>query len=327
MGRSQVALALVLGVTFFAEVARAEPKVAVTSSCATVWRPFLDQLAIELSEEGIKIESDGTDAELALRLDATDCGTGGAPATLRASAPGHGERSRRVELAGIAPETRSRVLAMAAAELLRGILHEPAAAAPAPAARATPPSPVVLTLHFDPPPPPPSASRSPLALGLAFEVRSFPTTSTTFGGARLAFDLPITRSFVLTVDGGVAAAQQADALGSVSFVTAGGGVGLALRADVGPLRVQLGPDVELDALFVRGTPAPGVSAIARTVPIVLLGARADLFARVAEGFQLVVGLDAGGPLLGYRAEADTRAVGGIVGPMLGVRLGFAWSPP
>ncbi len=326
MARVGLTLAVLALVGTSCSVALADERIAVrTAGCsAASWRPFFDQLAVELADDHVTIVAEGSDAALALQLDADACGPNAVRATLTATKDGAAPVSRTVPLDGVATDARARVLALAAAELLR--------AARALRPSAPEPKAIELRVHFDPPasapppPPPPPPPARGFVLGATAEARVAPLVGSGFFGARFAFAAPIGPVLAFTADAGFGVARAHDVLGDVTSFFAGGAVGLALAAGPPGFRLHVGPKLEVDALGARGTALAGATGASLVAPVVLGLASATLHARVTPALLALVGFDAGVTLLGYRVDADQRTVGGLDGPILGLRIGLGFGP-
>ncbi len=334
---STVALALGLGLVT-TEAGAAPPIVRAESTCPTlVWssRTFVDLLRVELRADHVEVTTDGNvqDAPIVTATPET-CGDGARGATI-VLRRGEQRTERYVELSDVPANAKARVLALAAADLLRA--NFAASAPPPPAAPApfelhvvvdAPPAPAVVaaTPILVPPAPPPPPPRA-LTLSLTGEARSFPSASTGLFGGRLSLASPLGRWFSLGVDADVGAGSARDALGSVTTLVLGGAVGVALAAGPDAFRVHLGPKLEVDWVrFAASGNLATTLASAADSAVVLLMLSATAHVRVIGGLYGLIGLDAGASLRGYEARADGRTVAGVIGPMLGLRIGIAWSP-
>lgn len=335
MGRAS---ALALAVVLFAEASWAAPPAiqAQTSCPALAWsgRAFVDLLRVELKADRIDVTVDGSVQDAPILVTQPDGCTDAARGATLVLRRGDQRSERHVDLADVPANAKARVLALAAADLLRAAFAAPVAPAQPPppmelhiVVDAPPPAPPRTIVVPAPPPPPPPPPARAFTLALAGEARSFPSANTGLFGARATLAAPLGHYLVLGVDGDFGAGSARDALGDVSTLVVGGGVGVAFAAGPEALRFHLGPKLEVD--WVRFSPnaalATTVASVADSV-VALLALSATMHVLVAGGVHALIGIDAGAALRGFEARADAHTVTGIVGPVLGLRVGIAWSP-
>jgi hypothetical protein len=135
---------------------------------------------------------------------------------IRASINGH-ESSRQLDLAHTDPALQSRVIALAAAELLRDTANGESESAPAPPSP-PPPAPIVEPLELEPPrePEPLGSSNHLLAFG-TFE--NFGASFAPLAGGGLAFSHDI-RHLAVGLDSTLASSDRNPSLGRVNIVAA-----------------------------------------------------------------------------------------------------------
>lgn len=335
---------LVLAATLLlcAQPARAEEPAATTvyatngcKSASWAQGPFLELLRVELASEHVRVESSDAPTKEATLLTALPdaCAESSVGATLTLTR-GDDRRERHVDLANVAPNARARVLALAAAELLRTALAAPLPTLPPPT------TPVTLHITIDTvpapapvtepvPAPAPATRTAPPAplLSLLAEARTFPRGAASLFGARLGLSLPLLPIVALTFDLGAAYGGAHDPLGDVASVLVGGSVGVALVGGTPAIRVLVGPRIELDWAHFAGNPAsPTTLASSADSPAALALLSATAHVAVSGHVWATVGVDAGLSLYGYGAQADGRQVTDISGPTLGIRIGLAWGP-
>lgn len=314
--------------------------VYATNACTVAsWTqgPFLELLRVELAAEHVEVTSTGVPPEDAARLMAVPdaCRERALGATLTFTR-GSDHKERHVDLTNVAPNAKARVLALAAAELLRTALAPPLPApAPAPAPEPVPPAPaapIVLHITLDAPPapraPPPAAGNvaAPF-LSLVGEARTFPRGAAGLFGGRVALSIPLRPAVALTLDLGAAFGGAQDPLGDISSLLAGGSVGVALVAGPPGVRFLVGPRVDFDWAHFRGHAYASTtleSSADSAAAFALLSATTHV--AVDGHLWATLGLDAGLSLYGYGARADGRHVVDVLGPTLGVRVGLAWGP-
>ena len=296
--------------------------------------PFLELLRVELATEHVKVESTGTPPDDAAQLTALpDACTERATGATLTFTRGTDHKERHVDLTTVAPNAKARVLALAAAELLRNALTPPV---PVPVPVPDPVARIDLHITIDPapapaptprpqPPPPPAAIASAPFVSFVGEARTFPRGATGLFGGRVALSVPLHPMVALTFDlgGGYGGAQ--DPLGDISSVLVGGSVGVALVAGPRTVRFLVGPRIEVDWAHFQGiayAPTTFESSADSAAALAILSATTHV--AVDGHLWATLGLDAGLSLYGYGARADARHVADVLGPTLGIRLGLAW---
>ena len=193
----------------------------------------------------------------------------------------------------------------------------------APEASHAPPSP-----HVSDSTPPPVAKRraqTDLLLAAALEWRLFsgPASAALLGPRALLLSHGM-ESIPLRVqcDIGAAFGSVNDSLGDIELTIATGGVGLAWFGRPGPVRLEIGPRVELGWAEARGLPSrPSVSGGAAGAFLAIASMSASAWTDLAGPWRGMLELDIGATIAGLDARADGRPVGEIQGAMLGTRIG------
>lgn len=255
------------------------------------------------------------------------------------------ELRRVVSLAGLSPAARPRVLALAAAELLRTRVPEPAP--PAPVSPPTPPTrededpPVapartstsavyVPPAPLAPPAPDPSAPWQRLTFALSGVTRWHVPTDRPgilLGGVRLAALVPVPRVRWLQVHAGVGFVRggRDHALGTVSANFVPFSVGVSVVAPLGvrlPLAVRFAVFGELAVTDTAATAAYlGVRASSRLAVTSTLTTLATLELALGSRARLFAGIEAGTSLLGAEATADEAVLWSTAGSFVGLTLG------
>jgi hypothetical protein len=309
---------------------------------------WVDVLRVELAADGISVASAAPSVASGptVALDPATCAATAESATLTFTF-GQTRRSRVVALADVGPEARARVLAIAAAELVRAALastRTAASAAPAavpgasadaaPSAAPTlrlevdvrvrsPPSASASATHADTDPLPPS----PLAISLAAEARSFPAGNAGLFGGRAAARWSFPGWFALAIDAGALFGEARDPLGGVDETLASAGVSFLGQGGTERAVFGVGPRIEAGVAWFRGR-AFDASTIASSVssPVLFLALTSFASFRIAGSWSGLAALDAGTSLSSYGARADDRQVARFAGAMISARTGLAWAP-
>jgi hypothetical protein len=301
----------------------------VRPSCAANsidFTAFAAMLRVELGTFGTATIDLVLDAESAPASDATvltlefvPCGESSSRVVVRAvDASERDVRERTVDLTDTEASSRTRVLALAVAELLRGATSAPAA--PRPHAE-MPPPPVVQR------PVPPRVARSiPLLRFRALasvEARAIPRFALfTFGGrAGLAITstrTPLRATFAVGTLYGTASSE----LGSIHTSMAFGSLGGAAVWTAPSCEFALGPRVEVGAAWASGEPIDA-SVHAATIigPVVTLAVDAQFALRVGPHVRPFVNLAAGTTAVDLVALANSAPSSGFSGVWLAAGLG------
>ncbi len=353
MGGARVAFALAAALLLHAEAARSQapPPAARAPSPARVRleppacaappfdaSAFASLLQIELREDGVGWGSNDADPregapEAWVAVEVTPCDARTREVALVLGSAATRKTSRRTVFVGDAPPPlRPRLLALAAAELVRAGWPEiapsasvtvPPVVAPLPAVpcEAPPaPLPVAPPAPFRPAPPPPPA-RAHLSAG--FEVRALVGHLHAEGGrlgASIAFSPRV--PLRLTLDGGALAGSSFDRLGSVSVQLGSGALGLAGSFSISRAILEVGPEVELGGVWAQGHAFnAGVREESGSAFIAAASLAAMARAPLGDRLWLHAALRGGAVLRGVTLLAETREAGAVAGAMLGVRVG------
>lgn len=332
-------MGIALGIVGSRDASASPPVVRAETACpGLAWsgRAFVDLLRVELKADGIDVELDGSVQDTPTLAATPDVCTDAAHGASVVFRRGEQTLERHVDLTDVAGNARARVLALAAAELLREAFASPPTSTPTPPPNA-PVRSVELHVVLDPSPPsaiapssrpvsPPAAAHA-FTISLAGEARALPAGPAGLFGARAGIAAPLGRTFVLSVDAAFGRGASRDVLGEVSAFVAGGSVGVAVAAGPDALRIHAGPRLEVAWAHVDAAAATlSTAAFSADSALALLTLSATAHVLIGSGLHVLVGVDAGATLKGFEARADGRTVTGFVGPLLGVRIGFAWSP-
>ncbi|MFT3772757.1 MAG: hypothetical protein QM820_45790 [Minicystis sp.] len=368
MGRARVAVAVATALFFHATTARSQAPPGPTGArlparvrfeppaCAAApfdVTAFVALLQIELREDGVGWDPSGDDAkeeaaQAWVAIAVTPCDTRAREAELTIGAASTRKTVRRTILLDDAPAPlRSRLLALAAAELLRSSWREiapsvsppPAVTPPAPAQVPTsaPPAPVLNpspTLRAPPPthtPLPPAIHPSPppsVHLSAAFDMRALIGHLHAEGGRIGVSIAPSSRAPLrLTLDGGALFGTAFDRLGSVDVRIVSGALGLAGQVSLARAVFEIGPEVELGGVWAQGHAFdPAVRETSGSAFIVASSLGVTARARLGDRLWLSAALRGGAVLRGVTLLAETREAGGVAGAMLGVRVGVGFDP-
>jgi hypothetical protein len=329
------------------------PSVAVRASpCRDLpWSEaaWVDVLRVELAADGIGVASATPSADRAptVALDPETCGASAESATLTFTW-GQTRRSRVVALADVGPEARARVLAIAAAELVRAALASARTAAsatpaavPGPSANAAPAAPA-LRLDVDvrvgsqPFAPVPARTARPeaepqppfpIALSLAAEARSFPAGNAGLFGSRVGARWSFLGWSALAVDAGALFGGARDPLGDVDETLASASVSFLGQGGTERVAFGVGPRIEGGVAWFRGR-AFDPSTIASSVssPVLFFALTSFASFRIAGSWSGLAALDVGTSVVSYGARADDRQVARFAGAMRSARTGLAWTP-
>lgn len=227
------------------------------------------------------------------------------------------ESRRRISLADVAPEARPRVVALAVAEMVRGLAgprEVPASRVPE-AGKATGPAPV---------PPVPPVAELALRATLAGATRIYPQTSTFTWGGELGLALD-RGSWTALAAAALLGRDHAESAGLVAFRSWWLSVGLARVAAWRNVRLFVGPVVEGGWGTVKGqSREPGVAAHEGQAWLAALGVRAGARAPLGRGWEWAATLGAAGVVRGLDADVDGRRVMAARGLALEASLGVAW---
>jgi len=267
---------------------------------------FVDALRVELSSR----PSDAADTLVTLAVEPCDPSTNRMQVTVAATGTERAS-AREIDLADVATSARPRALALAVAELVRGV-RVPSAAPP-------------------PPPPPPQGAAGPaaplvepLTRIIAGDVlfAAFPDRDTSLWGGRLS--LSVERDhWQLGAFGNFLAGTHAYDLGEVTLQTLGAGLTAGPRLVAGRLTVSPGVVGDLGWVHIEGTPSePGV--FGRSGDGVTAGVRARLLFSWSLGRALVARalVEGGWQAKGFDALVEGERAAGLSGPTLVVGLGL-----
>ncbi|APR78886.1 Hypothetical protein A7982_04233 [Minicystis rosea] len=378
MGRARVAVTLATALFFHAAAARSQtpqPPSGARLPARVRFEPpacaagpfdvtaFVALLQIELREDGVAWDPSGDatkeDASQAwLAIEVTPCDAGAREAVLTIGATSTRKTVRRTVFLGDAPAPlRSRLLALAAAELVRSSWREiaPAVVAstpitpPAPSTTvpiSTPRAPALdpsitmgpqaapqtapLTLCAPPPASPPALPSPParLHLSAAADVRALVGHLHAEGG-RIGASIALSSRVPLrlTLDGGALFGTSFDRLGSVSVRIVSGALGLAGQVSIARAVLEIGPEVELGGVWAEGHAFdPAVRESHGSAFIVASSLAVTARARLGDRFWLSAALRGGALLRGVMLLAEDREAGGVAGAMLGSRVGIGFDP-
>jgi len=318
------------------------PRIAVRApACREV--PWSDEawvaiVRVELAADGIVVvlAAPSPDTDPSIALDPVTCAASADSATLTFTF-GDAQRSRAVTLSDVEPKARARVLAIAAADLVRTALTTTRADLRAtPSTPASTPPPLHLDIdvrvHIEPPRLParrePESPPSPsFDLSLAAEARSFPQGHAGLFGARGGVRLSPFRGSSLTVDGGELVGQARDSLGEVDENLASLGVSLVALGGTAGTAFGVGPRIEGGIAWFRGHAFdPSTIASRVSAPVVFLAVTGFASFRIAGPWSGLIELDAGTSVAHYNARADDRDVASFAGALLSLRTGLLWTP-
>lgn len=301
--------------------------VVAAKPCDDGWRAFLDQLRVELAQDGVRVSLGDTEGKPRLGVDADACTETSTHATLTLGGA-MADKRREVDLSSVLPSAKARVLALAAVELLRGALASQTSAAP----NARSPIDLRLSLQAEParatesatPSPPPEPPTPTPTFALVGEVRVVPETSAALAGPRASLLVPAgPLAFSLEAATGFGEAHAPG--GGVDSLFVGGALGLGRTVGPSWLRVSLGAKLEVDYLLFKGiSSTSSVRASSSGSPGALASLYATAYFALAPHAWGVVGIDGGETLYGYRALADGSVATGLLGPVVSVRLGVAF---
>lgn len=254
--------------------------------------------------------------------------------------------TRDFDLTGVPLRSRSRALALGAAELLRASWAELAMpSAPSPivdvpptirdAVRVVPRRP--LTDPF--PPTAPAAERrdastatvepapertTHLTLRAVLEVDAFASGNLALGGGALEGDIVLDSVVALRLGVRSGYGQSSHPLGEVEVIAMLGQLGISFGTQLSDLWLSLTPAIELGWGRASGrTGRADVTVAAGEAALLLACVDLEASFAVSEPLDLYAALGVGYAILGLRATAMDAAFSGITGPSVNVALGLA----
>jgi hypothetical protein len=322
---------------------------------------FADALRVELAQEGIKTVDVGApdtpvsvDPNLAaVRVQAAPCDAKARVLKLQIEDPATFKSvTATLSTTDVDTKVRPRVAALVVAERLRtawaSVSSYSTATTSEPLESTTlPPRPVVASRASaqegqpvpkpTPTPLPPTSKPAPpplffstnevtdVTVAAAVEWRLFSGPgSAALLGPRVLIQSPVFRSVPLRLhfDLGAAFGSVRDSLGDVSLSIATGGIGLAVIGHPGPIRLELGPKLELGWTAARGIPgSTTVTGASSNAVLATASAFASVWTLFGHNWQGMCAIDVGATLAGLDARADERPVAEVRGAMIGVRIG------
>lgn len=283
-------------------------------ACRPAWlepEPFAALLAVETSS--------GSFDQLALTI--PDCER--APETMELTVTSTvGSARRTISLRDVPTSVRLRALAIAAGELEIQPPPPPPGPPRIPASQAAP-SPVVITSEvedFDLRP------EGAAAIGVRHYGATDTTALTVQGGLSHPFFLAPPFGFEAGAELRFAAASRSLPQGDAGLMLFSVRPHLDVVYEVGPLRIAVGPGLELGYGLVRGTAASSeVSDRSAGAPVVLADLTLSGRVAVTERFGARLWLEAGLPLIGLEGALDDKPVIGWSGPFAGGGAGLVLS--
>jgi len=226
---------------------------------------------------------------------------------------------RSLEIQSLAPQVRTRVLALAIVELL--MQPPPPTVAPTPAAK-PPPIPVDAGQGVVAVPRP-----RPWQLGVGASARLFVPSSWIVGGRLAVAHRPRPRlGWRAAVD--ASGARYGSDLGMVSVFSVSGAVGVLGYEDLARnVRLSGGAGAMVGWSRIWGEPSESV--VAASLSGVWLGPVGDLIVdfKVAPAWSLGLGIELGYAILGVQAFADDQVVAGLDGFWVGASIQANWALP
>ncbi len=252
---------------------------------------------------------------------------------------------RRVSIGDVAFSARARVLALAAAELLRASFQEirmpwaPRGKLPVPPSvtlaatewdrAAHPVEPRPAYAPREPPSSPDAVSEPRVHVDAAAVGRFFPAYGTAVVGPSVAVSVGVSRSIPIRarLDASALFGTSYDPLGSIAVALVGGGAALVAARRAGPLDVEVGPrlSVAWGEASGRASDTATTTAGSGSAAIVDLTAVVALHVSLGGAYAASVTSEIGGVLKGLDAEADGRRSAGFGGPVAGVAIGLGRS--
>jgi len=302
--------------------------VVVPATCAALpWEAsgWLELLQVELAADGVNVKAASGQPSTAgpqVSLDATPCEATATSATL-SFVSGATRQTRTVDLRDTAVVARSRVLAIAMADLVRSGLATPATKEPGA------PRPVELSLRVELAMPEKTIRESAhrVSMFVAGETRLFAQGATLFG-ARGGVMVPVHSHVELELDGGAVTDTSYDPLGSIDTTVGTLGASVLAKGGVYGATFGVGPRLEAGLGWFHASAAgPLTRASDATSGLAFVSIAAVASFPIAGWFSGFVGLDAGTTLYGFSARADDRHVTDISGAIVAVRIGFLVGRP
>jgi hypothetical protein len=255
---------------------------------------------------------------------------------------------RRLSVDDLARGARARVLALAAAELLRASWSELRLADTPRGTLPVPPSVHLAVMADDaarvptaPPTPaapvPPSPSTTPdeasraapfVRADVALESRFFPAYGTALVGPGVAVSLGAAARVPLRLQLGARAlfGTSYDPLGSVAVHLVTGGAAVVLAHQAGPVDVEVGPHLEVGWAQAAGSAATaGTTTGSGSAAVVDASVMLALRVTLGGPYWASIAGDAGEVIRGLNAEASGRRAAGVGGPVAGVAIGLGRS--
>lgn len=155
--------------------------------------------------------------------------------------------------------------------------------------------------------------------------RGHPASQAGLLGVQFGVQVPWGERLSWRVDARVLRGEAFDPLGTVGLFQASGTAALLVRGGSGPLRLAVGPQVEVGVGRVSGeSDAQGVSANSGSRAVVSGAAVGQLAGAVSDAVRLLGSVEIGATAVGLTARADGRRVAGLQGVFLGAALGVGW---
>jgi hypothetical protein len=332
-----IVFAFVLPARARADDAGARAVVAEKPACVpAAWaKGWAELLRVELAGDGIDVRA-GAGDESGARVHVEGACDAAATEVTLAFASGDRRETRKLSLAGTDAVARSRVVAIAMADLVRAAMAD----AKAKGATAAAPMTLDVRVHVEERAPAPAAllppagipaaataadsRRAMLGVWVAGETRLFAQGSGLFGG-RLGLELPLSDHVAVVVDGAVAGGEGSDPLGTIDATLATVGGSLLAMGGSRDVVFGAGARVEGGAVWLRGEASSATTAAtSATSGFAFLGVSGLGRFRVDGSLWALVGGDVGWTVYGFSGRADERHVADLVGAEVAVRVGFAW---
>jgi hypothetical protein len=256
---------------------------------------------------------------------------------------------RTISVARLTGEARLRALALSTAELLRASWSELATPdAPEPARPVPLPvrSAVLARIEStaqrgpEPPAPLPTPPSSPpqvspretepfealVVIDASAMVRSFPSASTALVGGSVGLSVPLGSLLRGRLDIDAAHGVSLDRLGRIELTLVGAALAVGPTAHLGQAELTLLARAFVGWARAAGTPYdPSTRSDAGSDAILLLTAGAHARVPIVDAFAGSVDVEVGGAVAGLEAHASGRAVAGVLGATLAVRVGVGWA--
>jgi hypothetical protein len=300
----------------------------------------VELLRVELAADGVRVlapeSASASAASPYVSAEPDPCGVAKV-ATLTFTS-GEVHQTRTVNLIDVNSDARSRVLAIAMADLVRQGLAAAKTTVQAPPA--VTPTPQELDVHIQlerapatPAPPSKAATSKSLSLMVlgGVETKTFAQGNIGLFGPRAGVLFPLGSWLLLDTDAGVFWGNGHDPLGDVDETVGTVGVGLLGTGGPGGVLLGVGPRIEAGVGWFRGNASAPTTVASSTSSSVLLLALSGVAAfRINGMLSGFVGLDVGMSAYGFGARAESageqRHVSDFLGPLFAARVGLGWSP-